>query len=307
MEKSTNYNFNLPNSASDEIADINDISDNFRIIDEKLKVDQTFSEISEKPQSGKAVAEANKQYAEDTTNDIKSYANITFANALKGSKSGSAILIDDVSPVSHNMGVKISSNTVTDLTAVKVSRCGKNLFDVSQVETITYDEQLTNNKDGTLTVNTYGAGITLLKSICPALKVGDTCTFTFTTTGAQIIYLSGANIIWNNGKSLTITEDMLNSQVLFYCKKVDGVEYETVISDIQIELGSTATDYEPYMTPTEYTSTADGTVDGVSSLYPNTTLTTDTDGVIIDCEYNRDINKAFAELQAAIISSGGNV
>ena len=56
MEKSTNYNFNLPNSANDEIADINDISDNFRIIDEKLKIDQTFSETSEKPQSGKAIA-----------------------------------------------------------------------------------------------------------------------------------------------------------------------------------------------------------------------------------------------------------
>lgn len=58
MEKSTNYNFNLPNSANDEIADINDISDNFRIIDEKLAIDQTFSETSEKPQSGIAVAQA---------------------------------------------------------------------------------------------------------------------------------------------------------------------------------------------------------------------------------------------------------
>lgn len=56
MEKSTNYNFNLPNSANDEIADINDISDNFRIIDEKLKIDQIFSETSENPQSGKAIA-----------------------------------------------------------------------------------------------------------------------------------------------------------------------------------------------------------------------------------------------------------
>ena len=56
MEKSTNYNFNLPNSANDEIADINDISDNFRIIDEKLKIDQTFLGTSENPQSGKAIA-----------------------------------------------------------------------------------------------------------------------------------------------------------------------------------------------------------------------------------------------------------
>ena len=62
MEKSANYNFNLPNSANDEIADINDISDNFRIIDEKLAIDQTFSETSENPQSGTAIAEVLSGY-----------------------------------------------------------------------------------------------------------------------------------------------------------------------------------------------------------------------------------------------------
>lgn len=59
MEKSTNYNFNLPNSANDEIADINDISDNFRIIDEIMnETDQTFEPTSTKAASGKAVNEA---------------------------------------------------------------------------------------------------------------------------------------------------------------------------------------------------------------------------------------------------------
>ena len=52
MEKSANYNFNLPNSANDEIADINDISDNFRIIDEKLAIDQTYNPESANAQSG---------------------------------------------------------------------------------------------------------------------------------------------------------------------------------------------------------------------------------------------------------------
>lgn len=59
MEKSTNYNFNLPNSENDEIADINDISDNFRIIDEIMnETDQTFEPTSTKAASGKAVNEA---------------------------------------------------------------------------------------------------------------------------------------------------------------------------------------------------------------------------------------------------------
>lgn len=78
-------------------------------------------------------------------------------------------------------------------------------------------------------------------------------------------------------------------------------------NSIQIELGTTATEYEPYKMPTEYTPAVDGTVSGVKSLYPTTTLMTDTEGAIIEAEYNRDINKAFAELQQAIISLGGNV
>ena len=78
------------------------------------------------------------------------------------------------------------------------------------------------------------------------------------------------------------------------------------IENIQIELGTEATDYESF-SKTEYTPAADGTVEGVKSLYPTTTLIPDTKGLILEADYNRDINKAFAELQQAIISLGGNV
>lgn len=59
MEKSANWGFNLPNSGNDEIADINTISDNFRIIDSVMnETDQTFEPTSTKAASGKAVNEA---------------------------------------------------------------------------------------------------------------------------------------------------------------------------------------------------------------------------------------------------------
>lgn len=45
----------------------------------------------------------------------------------------------------------------------------------------------------------------------------------------------------------------------------------------------------------------------VKSIYPSMSLLTDTNDVLINAEYNRDINKAFAELQAAIINLGGNL
>ena len=77
-----------------------------------------------------------------------------------------------------------------------------------------------------------------------------------------------------------------------------------ILSNIQIELGKIATEYEPRIEPIPYTPKADGTVDGVTSLYPVTTLLTDTAGVTITAEYNRDINKAFADIYQKLSALG---
>lgn len=69
MEKSQKFGFNLPSRDADDIADINQISENFRIIDEnvpstedlkniKINIDQTYNPQSENAQSGKALAGA---------------------------------------------------------------------------------------------------------------------------------------------------------------------------------------------------------------------------------------------------------
>lgn len=63
MEYSTNFGFVLPSSDNDvDLADINEISNNFRKIDEnavkKEDIDKTYNATSENAQSGKAVAEA---------------------------------------------------------------------------------------------------------------------------------------------------------------------------------------------------------------------------------------------------------
>ena len=63
MEYSENFNFALPSRDNDiDLADINEIANNFRKIDEKAvkkeDIDQTYDPKSENPQSGVAVAEA---------------------------------------------------------------------------------------------------------------------------------------------------------------------------------------------------------------------------------------------------------
>ncbi len=78
-------------------------------------------------------------------------------------------------------------------------------------------------------------------------------------------------------------------------------------TDLQIEYGEVSTEYEPYIEPVTYTANEDGSVDGVKSVYPSTSVSVDDASTVVSIEYNRDINNAFAELSAAIISLGGNV
>lgn len=61
------------------------------------------------------------------------------------------------------------------------------------------------------------------------------------------------------------------------------------ISNLQLELGDTATEFEPYSAE-NYNPNADGIV-AFTSISPSMTVLTDTEGVNINLEYNRDANK----------------
>ncbi len=119
------------------------------------------------------------------------------------------------------------------------------------------------------------------------LLLGDTFqTVTITPEEGQVLY------IYNGVSSLA--NDMANVFLVYY--------------NVQIEVGETATPYEPYRgLLATATVEADGTVNGLMSHYPSTTLLTDAEGATIECEYNKDLNKAYDALVQAIISLGGNV
>lgn len=55
----------------------------------------------------------------------------------------------------------------------------------------------------------------------------------------------------------------------------------------------------------EYNTNADGIVEGVKSIYPRMVITTDAEGVIISADYIKDIDKALNELTTAVALSGG--
>ena len=244
-----------------------------------------------------------------------------FANALKGSENGVAVRAD-VSPIEHSMGVKLVSDTVTDFSNVTLKKLGKNLIDYKSCfksKKHGTDEQLRYVIDLPDYIP-YGSTITISYDIIDEMptyfyfysddekapkrtvsvstgEISDTVHF----TGSSDIVVEKLTVTLRKGCSYRILWGKATPSYEAFTEWLDKFKY------IQVELGENATEYEEYVEPITHTVNADGTVDGVKSLYPTTTLCTDTDGVQINCEYNKDINKAFAELQNAIISLGGNI
>ena len=55
------------------------------------------------------------------------------AEAFKGSAVGNVVSINDLSPIEHNLKVKLSSDRLTDFSGVKVTVSGKNLFNYEKL------------------------------------------------------------------------------------------------------------------------------------------------------------------------------
>ncbi len=252
------------------------------------------------------------------------YLHNNFASVIKNTLSGTIVTANDVSPIEHSLDIKLSSDTLTDFSNVGVSRLGKNLFDMDgsfnkvltglypagtaydcEVEKISSDEwrfynltksnsiaymyiplELKRNTNYTISItvnvsdnianNTSVIGIGFLDTVdvWEITRIIDGH-INFSNTDVQ--YVKTFN-------SKNYTELWLKGYITYGA--VDGDIF--IIKNIQLEEGTTATDYEPYIEPQTVTANADGTVEGLTSISPNTAVTTDTEGVVIDMTYNAD-------------------
>lgn len=230
----------------------------------------------------------------------------SFANALKGNKSGAVLSLDDVSPMKHTLVVKVGAknlfnkdNWVNAIGEVEVN--GVKCLNVPENEKSYYEVAGDSSVAYMFTVRMYRNSDFDKASNLKAINRDGT---TRTIIGNMAIGSTGSRVVYGGEK-------------LFF----DGWGKNDICVDLsitQLEVGTTATEFAPYVPDVstvkviangnEYSVNADGTVNGtVKSVYPITTITTDTEGAIVECEYNRDINKAFAEVYSAFISLGGNV
>lgn len=227
-----------------------------------------------------------------------------FANAVKGNLKGEIVQANDVSPVEHIVNVKVDH---TDPMSVIVTRYGKNLYD-STMEIIcngAYNSAFVTDKNskwyGKIDINTLPD----LFSISTRVYCEDYGRIQSSDTSLRIYYYDSNKEQISNKMGSNATAEKPYTAIIFDKSVVpSGTKYIELIIRInstgytvnsQIEVGSTATNFEEYKGAEHYTPDADGIVE-ITSVSPTMTLLTNTAGVVINCEYNRDLNVVISNI-----------
>ncbi len=333
------YTKNEADTKFDEKADADDVYTKTQTdtkFDTKENAANKVTEISD--------TSTNEQYpgakaVNDAVNAAKTTANNKFANALKGTKTGASIGIDDISPIEHEMSVRVSSKNMIDGSLWKNSATANGVTVMYSKEEdcfILNGTTVKNTTTGIKPLNIYAKNKTTIfstKYVSGTVNVptgehavfylgkGDSPTGTFANYRSTFDFKEEDTV----GTPSTLTDYDYINRAWFYI--TSGVSFDNYKIRIQLEFGDEVTEYTPYISDLSsvtvskkkddgtvaaiYTPSADGKVTGVNSLYPVTGLSVNNSGAVITAEYNCDITKAFSQLEEkfinAILSSGGNV
>lgn len=233
------------------------------------------------------ITTARDDAAETLTNINNSAAVIrnSYANAIKGNVSGEIVRVDDVSPLEHDVVCRVH---------------GKNLFDISKIPTTTAsvssayvsevgaDYVIVSTLEG-YTGNGYCTVPVKVRDACPTMQVGKTYILKAATeSDSSNIYLPGLQRSWVFGTTMVATEELLNSTMTLYGFSMgSGLgPGECRISNIQIEEGTVATAYEPYidLTDVEVIRYGKNLVDSTQYISPKTV-----NGVTVQYLPNEDV------------------
>lgn len=205
--------------------------------------------------------------------------------------------------------VATSYTPYVDPSSVTVYSCGTNIFEPTGKTQTLNGVTCTMNEDGSVIVNGTAEKATFFSlgklnpvigerhrlSGCPS--GGDFDTYILyihnNTTGADIYDVG-------SGKTFTGTAGDQGVTIAVYAgTTVDNLKFYPMVV-----VGEGVENYESY-TGSSYTASSDGAVEGVVSVMPTMVMYSGTENVILEVEYNRDLNKYLENLKA-IINSGGS-
>lgn len=223
--------------------------------------------------------------------------------------SGEAIGITDISPIEHNMAVSVR---------------GKNLLDKNSIEVVT--AYIDTSGLWSFSSDSKSIRIPCLPNTTYTImgENANNTVFRAGYTSEELIPYQDATGIykvqlynWVRNSSFTPITITTGNDAKYLAIQMSSAEWDKNIDKLQIEIGTTSTSYTPYIEdistvklfksgegvePIMYDVQADGTVAGVTSLYPSTTLYTDTSGAVIDCTYYQDGKKVKENLTNKVSS-----
>ncbi len=200
-----------------------------------------------------ATAEETKNQALDASGYIKN----SYAPAIKGNASGEIIHVKDVSPIEHNVNCLVRSKNLCNLSVLSIQDAVDPGVYISGVGEDYVDVTASPTYDGNGHVHTT----VTLKELCPQMRAGKQYILSgISDAWNKCIYLRELDCFWPFGQSLTVTQEMLECTVGFYgYAPYRGQEPGICrISNIQVEEGTIATTYKPYIDPTTATVTRCG-------------------------------------------------
>ena len=177
---------------------------------------------------------------------------------------------DYVNENQHNVEVKLSSDTVTDFSGCEVKCIGKNFWSLEREYSGlgTLDNQV--ELLSPLPKGKYTMSFDVSEGY------GNYYMFDFYDKDKKRLFQKSQDgKEFGNFLSLDVTDTV--------CFATVYTTAQMTITNIQIELGSFVTAYEPYFEKT-YTANADGTVD-VTSISPTMNIICDTEGVNVSAKY----------------------
>lgn len=190
-----------------------------------------------------------------------------------------------------------------DPTSITVKRYGKNLFPVNEV-TLTKTHAWGLQQMGTvkLSPGVYTAKCKFKQTGADKSKVS----LSIRDYDDAVDTLISAISEKTSGElkvTFEVTPERKGIQIYLYSNNtVNVLNTECTFTELQLERGENATDFEEYIAPESYVPNEDGSVDGVKSVSPTMTLLTDNANAIVEIEYNRDVDKVMGDVESALDS-----
>ncbi len=196
------------------------------------------------------------------------------------------------------------------LSEVSIKQYGKNLFDCNAPVQSGHAKIVDNDSGEFIFVKTTGMKqIKICSSENAQYRVSGYVKGTKTQSALITFYYTDGTSA-NVGATTVVGEWVRINGLTKANKTVDyimfggsgGLGLNTAYKNLQIELNPAPTEYEVYKEPITHTFDSEGKLN-INVENPSATFILDTDGVSMNAEYSRDINKAFAELSAALTAT----